>query len=382
MLPFDYNKLDILMEEARLELLLVTTRHNIRYFTGGYYNHFHARMARMAATRYLAVLGLPQGRPDDAFFVSARTEAAFVQGHHLWVPHLHLTGSERSPFFQDSPAASQSTAEIVRNMDFETARIGLELPFLPTDAYLLLHRELPEATFLDATSLLGELRAIKSEAESEIIRRNAAGSAAAIQATFASAAVGLTSADLTNRLQAEMIERGIEMQWILIAMGPDGVKRKWPSVQAWQPHEVLRLDSGSGLNDYLVDLCRMGCLGQPSKLADQLHANCLFLNDTLLQAIKPGMACQELYALGQNTLRQMSLAEFGHQITHGIGLVPHEPPTISANSQRVLAEGMVMSIETQYQHPEVGDVKIEDMVVVTANGCETLGHSGREWQIG
>ena len=381
MIPFDQNKLNTLMDETGIDLLLATTRHNIRYLTGGYYNYYHAKMERMAATRYLAVLGIPKGRLDEAFFISGRKEIESVQGHKMWISDHHLTGPARSPHFQNNLKASQAAVELARKMGFAAARIGVELPFLPADAYTILHSELPQATFIDASPLLGELRAVKSDAELELIRGNAEGTAAAIQATVASGATGVTTTELARQLQTELSHRGLEMQWILIAMGPDGIERKWPSERAWQPNEVLRLDSGGGLNDYLVDLCRMGCLGESSKLARELHENCLLLSDTLIQAIKPGMICGELYTLGQHTLAQMSFAEFGHQLTHGIGLVTHEPPTIAANSDRGLEEGMVMSIESQFQHPEVGDVKIEDMVMVTATGCEPLGHSGREWQI-
>lgn len=381
MVPFDSDKLNTLMDEAGLDLLLVTTRHNIRYLTGGYHNHYHARMERMGVTRYLTVLGLPKGRLDQAFFITGYEEAAAVQWHKLWVAHHYQTKEGRTTYFQDSLTAARTAVEVVRSLGFAAARIGVELPFLPAESFLMWQREFPQATFLDATSLLGELRAVKSQAELELIRSNAERTAAAIQATFTSGAPGATTAELAARLQTEMMQRGIEMQWVLIAMGPDGVGRKWPSERAWQPGEVLRIDSGGGLNDYLVDLCRMGCLGEPSPLASELHANCLLVNDTLLRVIKPGMTCAELYTLGQNTLKQTSHTKVGFHVTHGVGLVTHEPPQIVPHSHWPLEAGMVMSLETQFQHPEVGDVKIEDAVVVTATGCEPLGHTGREWQL-
>jgi Xaa-Pro aminopeptidase len=64
-----------------------------------------------------------------------------------------------------------------------------------------------------------------------------------------------------------------------------------------------------------------------------------------------------------------------------MGLVTHDPPDVEAGSERVLEPGMVMSLEAQFEHPEAGDVRIEDMVAVTTTGCEPLGHTGREWCI-
>jgi Xaa-Pro aminopeptidase len=61
--------------------------------------------------------------------------------------------------------------------------------------------------------------------------------------------------------------------------------------------------------------------------------------------------------------------------------VPYEEPLFSPPSERLLASGMVLSVETDFLHPEVGHVKIEDAVIVTDEGCEGLGDLGREWQI-
>ena len=68
-------------------------------------------------------------------------------------------------------------------------------------------------------------------------------------------------------------------------------------------------------------------------------------------------------------------------MAHGIGMVSHEQPDISPTNARPLEAGMVLSIETDFIHPEVGHVKIEDAVAVTENGCEGLGDLGRDWRI-
>ena len=62
-------------------------------------------------------------------------------------------------------------------------------------------------------------------------------------------------------------------------------------------------------------------------------------------------------------------------------MVSHEHPYIEPSNSRLLAPGMVLSIETEYMHPEVGAVKLEDAAAVTADGCEGYGDQGRELQI-
>ena len=62
-------------------------------------------------------------------------------------------------------------------------------------------------------------------------------------------------------------------------------------------------------------------------------------------------------------------------------MVSHEQPTLSTNDPRPLEAGMILSIETDFIHPEVGHVKIEDAVAGTETGCEGLGDLGREWHV-
>ena len=66
---------------------------------------------------------------------------------------------------------------------------------------------------------------------------------------------------------------------------------------------------------------------------------------------------------------------------NNIGVVSHEPPVIRASNPRHLEAGMVFSIETEFEYPDVGCVKVEDTVVVTPNGPEGLGDLGRQWTL-
>jgi Xaa-Pro aminopeptidase len=93
------------------------------------------------------------------------------------------------------------------------------------------------------------------------------------------------------------------------------------------------------------------------------------------------LPCKELLLEGERALRGHRLPSHGRFVAHGIGMVSHEQPEITPTNARPLEAGMVLSIETEFIHPEVGHVKIEDAVAVTGSGCEGLGDRGREWQI-
>jgi Xaa-Pro aminopeptidase len=127
---FDSEKLDRLMDAAGMALLLAGSRHNVRYLTGGYYFHFFERATRMGHSQYLPFVGLPRGRHDDAFYVG---EQAGVEG--LWIQDRHKA--------RGTVAAAEAAAARVEKRDLARAAIGVELCYLPADAFLALQRALP-----------------------------------------------------------------------------------------------------------------------------------------------------------------------------------------------------------------------------------------------
>ncbi len=84
--PFDAGKLDRLMEEAGLSLVLAHTRHNVRYLSGGYYYHFHANFTRMGRSQYLPFVGIPRGRIQEAFYVARDEERGQLETESPWFP--------------------------------------------------------------------------------------------------------------------------------------------------------------------------------------------------------------------------------------------------------------------------------------------------------
>ena len=372
MVPFDDKKLDGLMEEAGLSLVLASTRHNVRYLTGGYYFHFYERFSRIGRSQYLPIVGLPRQRLEEAFYVGCPDEEGQIQAEGLWI-------TNRPCASRGTISAAEAAAGAVRKLGLEKVTVGVELPFLPGDAFLILQRALPQAKFVDATPVLDGLRAVKSPAELIHLRTVYDRTAEAIQAAFALGRPGITTAEIAERARQEMASRGLAFLWAFTCAGP-GTHRA-PSHARWERGRILHIDAGGEDRDYLADICRMGCLGEPSSLARDLHAGCLEVQDGVRQRVRAGLPCRELLLDGERIIRQHKFAPYGRFVAHGIGMVSHEQPEITPTNARPLEAGMVLSIETEFIHPEVGHVKIEDAVAVTESGCEGLGDIGREWQI-
>ncbi len=371
MVPFDGKKLQGLMEEAGVDVLLASTRHNVRYLTGGYYFHFHAVATRIGQSQYLPIVGVARERIEDAFYVGRPDEEGQMRATSLWI-------AQRLGASRGTQPAAEAAAEAIRRLGLARAMIGVEMPFLPADAFLCLQRELPEAHFADATPVLDGLRAVKTPAELARLRSVYDSLAAAIQAAFAGGHPGITTAEIAERVRQETTARGLTFLWAFTAAGPGTLRA--PSQARWERGRVLHIDAGGEADDYLADICRMGCLGEPSPLARDLHAACLTVQERVRKLVRAGVPCRDVLLEGERAVREHRYAAYGRFVAHGIGMVSHEQPDISSGNVRPLEAGNVLSIETEFIHPEVGHVKIEDAVAVTEGGCEGLGDAGREWQ--
>ncbi len=372
MTPFDADKLRRLMEAAGLDLLLACSRHNVRYLTGGYYYHFHARAPRMARSRYLPLVGLPRAPVADAFYVCRAEERGQIESEGLWIRRLVDAVRGTLP-------AAESAIQAIRQQGLARGRIGVELPFLPADAFAALQHGLPEAGFADATPVLEELRAVKTPAELALLRRVYAQVAESIQAAFAAGSPGITTAEIARLVEREMAQRDTTFVYALVCAGPGRLRA--PSAARWEPGRVLHIDAGGEVGDYLADICRMGCLGEPSPLARDLLDACLEVQGRVRRRVRAGLPCRDVLLDGEGAVRSHRLAPYGRFVAHGIGMVSHEQPHLTPENLRPLQAGMVLSIETEFIHPDVGHVKIEDAVAVTESGCEGLGDLGREWHV-
>jgi Xaa-Pro aminopeptidase len=370
--PFDAGKLDRLMEEADLALVLAHTRHNVRYLSGGYYYHFHANSTRMGRSQYLPFVGIPRGHIEDAFYVGRAEERDQIRAEALWIPTI--VEAERGTL-----TAAEGAMKAMEQMRLTSGRIGVEIPFLPTDAYLALRARFPLAEFVDVTPLLNELRAVKSEEELAILRKVYAGVAESIQAAFRGSRAGDTTRQIARRVEREIASRDISFLFALVCAGPGFLRA--PSSATWDNGQVLNIDAGGALQDYIADICRMDCIGQPGPLADELHRACIEVQTEVRDGIRAGVPCSDVLKSGERVSRRYSFSRYARFVVHSIGMVPYEQPEFSRDNPRQLEKGMVLSVETDFLHPEIGHVKIEDAVAVGDAGCEGLGDLGREWQI-
>lgn len=377
--PFDTARLDRLMDEAGIDVLIATSKHNVQYLLGGHRAFFFESMDAMGLSRYLPVFVYAKGEPEKAGFFGHRMENFQNEVKPFWVSELDVKNS-------GSVDVMEKAADYVRKLAPKPKRLGAELAFIPADSIAVLRKAFPDSEIKDALFVLERLRARKTAEELKKLRIASDLVIDSMLAVIGSHGPGATKAELTEALRREETMRGLTFDYCLIAAGSS--LNRAPSDQRWESGEPLSLDSGGNYHGYIGDLARMAVIGEPDGELIDLLAEVEAIEQAAMQPIRAGALGKEIYAAADAVLHESKLHNHIHFLAHGMGLVSHEAPRLTNSgpvpydaydADRPLEAGMVVSVETTLQHPRRGFIKLEDTVVVMPDGFEVYGDCARGW---
>jgi Xaa-Pro aminopeptidase len=381
-IPFDADRLDRLMDDAGIDLLVATSKHNVQYLLGGHRAFFFESMDAMGLSRYLPVLVYPKGARQKAAYFGHRMEGFQKENSPFWVSESQTNSS-------GTLDAMQKAIDYVRKSGAKPRRIAAELAFLPVDAGNALHNAFADSEIVDALFVLERLRAVKSPEELRKLRIASERVIESMLAVIASHGPGASKRELTEALRREETNRGLVFDYCLITAGSS--LNRAPSDQKWNKGDVLSLDSGGNYHGYIGDLCRMAIHGEPDAELEDLLAEIEQIQRAAMKPIKSGTVAGAVYAAAEPLVQKSKHHNHMHFLAHGMGLVSHEAPRLTAtgpvpydayDANRPLEAGMVVSVETTLQHPQRGFIKLEDTVAVTQAGFDIYGEGGRGWNRG
>lgn len=379
--PFDRYRLDALCEEHAVDAVLATTKHNVQYLLGGYRYFFFANMDAIGLSRYLPVLGYLKGRADEAFYVGCGNEDWGTETFPFWMTDIRNES-------WSSIDSARIAAAALHDRGLSRGTIAVEYAFIPADAMDTLRSELPDARFVDAQCLLESARAVKSADELVLVRDASEKIIDSMLATFHAVRPGHTKHEIAEQFRLEQTTRGLVYDYVLVAAGPS--LNRAPSNEIWQPGAVLSLDSGGMYRGYIGDLARMGCADEPTARQQQLIAEIEAVQQAARQPVRAGTHGAAIYAAAEKALADCPHAAEMRFVAHGMGLITHEAPRLTAtgpvpypadHAENPLRPGQVLSIETWAENPEVGFVKLEDTLIVTDDGWEAPGDTGRGYNL-
>jgi Xaa-Pro aminopeptidase len=381
-IPFDAERLDRLMDEAGIDVLVATSKHNVQYLLGGHRAFFFESMDAMGLSRYLPVLVYPKGASQKAAFFGHRMEGFQKENEPFWVSESQTNSS-------GSVDVMQKAIDYVRRSGVPARRIGAELAFLPVDSGTALRNAFPASEIVDGLFVLERLRAVKSPEELKKLRIASERVIDSMLAVIANHGPGATKRELTEALRREETNRGLVFDYLLITAGTS--LNRAPSEQRWGEGDILSLDSGGNYHGYIGDLCRMAIHGEPDAELEDLLAEIEMIQRASMKPIKAGVPGSVIYGAAEPLVQKSKQHNNMHFLAHGMGLVSHEAPRLTAkgpvpydayDADRPLETGMVVSVETTLAHPQRGFIKLEDTVIVTDTGFDVYGEGGRGWNRG
>ena len=262
--------------------------------------------------------------------------------------------------------------------------LGFEQQHVSYGAYLSYGKELGQGVRLVPTDgLVERLRRIKDEAELAVMRRAVAIADAAFEHILTVLKPGLRERDVALELETFMKKQGAKGSSfdIIVASGersalPHGVA----SDRIIGADEFVKMDFGALYDGYCSDLTRTVVIGKPTPKHREIYDIVLEAQLATLAGLKPGMTGREGDALARDLIAARGYGDnFGHGTGHAVGMDIHESPRLGKTEQGTLAPGMVVTVEPGIYLPGFGGVRIEDIVVVTENGCDVLTKSKKDF---
>ncbi|WVP28061.1 Xaa-Pro peptidase family protein [Bacillus licheniformis] len=346
------NKLRKLFGGLGIDGILVTSGVNLRYITG------------FTGSSGLAVIS-----DDQAVFI---TDFRYTEQAKDQIKGFDIV--------QHAGGIVQKTAEVIKEMGIN--KIGFEQDKMTYGTYATYKEQLGAAELVPVSQSVEKLRLIKSSEEIKILKEAAKIADDAFSHILTVIKPGITEIEVANELEFYMRSQGADHSSfdMIVASGvrsslPHGVA----SGKAIEKGDLVTLDFGAYYKGYCSDITRTVAVGEPDDELKRLYQTVFEAQAIGMRSIKPGITGKQADAYTRDYISSQGYGDyFGHSTGHGLGMEVHESPALSARSDQMLEKGMVVTVEPGIYIPGKGGVRIEDDIVLTEEGNESLTHSAKD----
>jgi Xaa-Pro aminopeptidase len=271
--------------------------------------------------------------------------------------------------------ASQLIKAACRRVAFDAEKITVSF-------FNALSAALPTIEFVPLADELDQLRSVKSAEEVSAIEASAVLASAAFRTVLPLVKPGVSERFLAFELEMQMRKTGADDKAFefIVASGERGaLPHGRPTDRLLQSGELVTFDFGACCAGYNSDETVTVAVGKPDTKLLEIYRIVKEAHDLAIAAVRPGEDCRGIDAIARRHIDSCGFGDnFGHGLGHGVGLEVHEKPIISSRSRQQLQEGMIITIEPGIYIPGLGGVRIEDLLVVTADGCRLLSGIDKE----
>jgi Xaa-Pro dipeptidase len=340
-----------------LDAIIASSPENVTYVSG-----FVVPSQSLMRWRHAAVILTADGRIS---MVAIDMEATTVRAH-AGIGDLRIYRE-----FTDDPM--EKLAAAIRDLKLDTAKLGIEMEFLPAKDFATLQNRLPGVSWVAADAIFNKARQIKTPDELALLRSLSKLTDKAIGDALRSAKVGMSEMALAGTLLTSLFGGGAESYKLMIIAS--GERSQFPNVgptdRTLKNGDIIRMEIFGQKSGYLTGVCRTAVVGDATAEQYKIWSNLIECKYLVMDLIKPGASCPEVY---QKFLDKFSALGFEpiSFVAHGIGLHLHEEPYMGRYGDEIVEAGMVGAFEPLVYIPGRFGMQNKDMFCVTEKGCELL----------
>ncbi len=364
-MPSRLSQLQTLLPQAGLDALALNPGPTLTYLTGLHFHLMERPIVGLFTARGEAALVLPQLEGEKTTAWEGRT----------------------FPYGEDPTTWGKAFRRALDALGLTAARIGVEPTRLRVLELRFLEAAAPQAVFLSGAEVIAQLRLRKEEDEIAALRRAVAIAEAAFQAALATFRAGMTERQLAAEIVIQLLRHGSEPELPfqpIVAAGPNAANpHATPTERPIAPGDLVIVDWGANHQGYFSDLTRTLAVGAVDPELERIARLVAEANAAARAEVRPGLPAGKVDAAARRVIAQAGYGDFFlHRTGHGLGLEVHEPPFLYAGNRQPLAQGMTFTVEPGIYLPGRGGVRIEDDLVVTDQGSETLSTLPRDlWRL-
>jgi Xaa-Pro aminopeptidase len=356
-----------LMQEQRYESLFISPGPNQRYLTGLHYDYPGDAWDSMITWDMITIAVIPLDG-DPVLVVPRIGEKDAREISKLDDIRPYSGAKNREMVLRDLLSDMKGTLGIEEHMPFKT--------------YEQLASVAPDIDLRNASTMLSYARLVKSDEEITSMRRAAEIVEAGVKAGREFISESATEKEISIEVERAMRARGAEsISYCVVQTGAKTASWDPPSEDRVRKGDMFLMDLSATYNGYHADITRPTVVGEPSEKQRKVYGIVLEAQSRAIDAIRKGVKAGAVNDAAKKVMEDSGYGEyFPFGIGHGLGLEAHEMPHLTEyrDTEMILQPGIVMTIEPTLNLPGEFGIRIEDDILVTSDGRESLTTLGKE----
>jgi len=359
------SKLQNEMQDSNIDIVIITSPHNFRYFTGldSYFWESPTRPWFLIVSQ----------SKDPFAIIPSIGETALKK---TWIKNIETWPSPQ-PNDEGISVLKNSIKKLIPNNGNIGCELGLESHLrMSIKDFDNLREDLSNYNFVDASQIIWKLRMIKSKNEIKKIKKIISIASDVFDNLANQLHVGMSEIEICKIFKKDLINKGADHTlYMSCASGRGGYDQIIcdPSEKKIQDGDVLIIDTGTTFDGYFCDFDRNYGFGNVSAESQKAYATLWEATEAGLNILKPGITCSEISNEMQTILKKEELFSGNvGRMGHGLGLQLTEPPSIMPNDKTILQENMIITIEPCFEYQRNIMLVHEENILITKNGYERL----------